>query len=277
MESILTNIIVQLIYFVVVVFVAGFLISLLNRLFYRIVKQQKAVCYATGFIGTPIHELSHALLCLVFLHRIDEIKLFQFDDGSGVLGYVNHSYNKRNVYQQMGNYFIGIAPILVGTLIVFFSTQLLLPDAFVRIGGQLSVLAGISDGGISWNSLSVVFQTLGVMIGTVFGAITTGWQWWLFILIVFCIALHMNLSGADIKGSLRGLPFVILILVVLNLALGFFGGVYRSFTSFMNLVGSYLMGTLLLSLIFSAICILIALLIRGIIELVSLIRKGRRA
>ena len=42
----------------------------------------------------------------------EEIRLFQPDLETGVLGYVNHSYNKRNMYKVLGNYFIGVAPIV---------------------------------------------------------------------------------------------------------------------------------------------------------------------
>lgn len=83
----------------------------------------------------------------------------------------------------------------------------------------------------------------------------------------------MNLSGADIKGAFLGLPFVVLIIVVINLILGFFfDSVYMSFVGFMGFAGSYLMGTLLLSLIFSAICIGIGGLIRGGISIVTVLR-----
>lgn len=276
-QTIIINIITQLIYFVGFIFLVGFLISLLNRLFYIIVKQKKAVCYATGFIGTPIHELSHALFCLIFFHKIEEIKLFQMDDKNGVLGYVNHSYNKKNIYQLIGNYFIGIAPIICGTIILYFATRFLLPTAFGEIGEYLSDLALLQAKGLSWNWFPYIFATLGGMIKAIFVDITSGFGWWIYILIVFCIALHMNLSGADIKGSLLGLPFVILVIAAINFILGFvwqFG--YISFVGFMNLAGSYLMGTLLLSLIFSSFCIVIGGMIRGGMSLIDAIKRLKK-
>lgn len=272
--TIIMNIITQLIYFVGFIFIVGFFISLLNRLFYIIVKQKKAICYATGFIGTPIHELSHALFCLIFFHKIEEIKLFQIDENTGVLGYVNHSYNKKNIYQLIGNYFIGIAPIICGTLIIYIATRFLLPNTYQTVGEFLGDLALLQGRGLSWNWFPYIFVTLGGMIKAIFMEITSGFGWWIYILIVFCIALHMNLSGADIKGSLLGLPFVVAIIVVINLILGFaWSSGYMSFVGFINSVGSYLMGTLLLSLIFSGICIAIGGMIRGCMSLVGLIRR----
>lgn len=273
-EDILMNIIVQLIYFVGFVFIVGFIISLLNRLFYVIVKHNKAVCYATGFIGTPVHELSHALLCLVFFHKIEKIKLFQIDDSNGVLGYVNHSYNKKNIYQLIGNYFIGVAPILCGTVIIYFATKFLLPDTYSEITKCLNELAPIQGTGLSEEWFVNMFVTLGGMIKAIFVGITTGYKWWIYILIIFCIALHMNLSGADIKNSLLGLPFVIIVIAVINLIFGFFiKSAYTDFLGFMNSAGSYLTGTLLLSLIFSAITIIIGLLFRGVISLFASVKN----
>ena len=39
----------------------------------------------TGWLGTPIHELSHAIMCLAFRHRIDEMALFEPDEDAGRL------------------------------------------------------------------------------------------------------------------------------------------------------------------------------------------------
>ena len=65
----------------------------------------------TGWIGTPIHETSHAILCWVFGHQIDAIALFEPDSREGRLGYVRHSYQRGDWWQEAGNLFIGLAPL----------------------------------------------------------------------------------------------------------------------------------------------------------------------
>ncbi len=114
----LINTLIQIGIFVVSIYVVGFIISIINKLFYKIAGTSKAVIYGTGIIGTPIHELSHALFCVIFLHKITEIKLFQINSEDGTLGYVKHAYNKKNIYHLIGNFFIGVAPILIGTIIL---------------------------------------------------------------------------------------------------------------------------------------------------------------
>ena len=141
MIAILINILTQVVQFIGIVYVVGFVIYLLNKLFYKIVKGNRAVCYATGFIGTPVHELSHALMCVVFMNRITEIKLFQIDEESGTLGYVRHSYNPRNLYQLAGNYFIGVAPIIMGAVILYFAMRFLLPETCGQISERMTALA----------------------------------------------------------------------------------------------------------------------------------------
>ncbi|MDR3490768.1 MAG: hypothetical protein P4M12_01845 [Gammaproteobacteria bacterium] len=46
---------------------------------------------ATAWLGTPIHELGHALMCLIFAHKIKDIKLLTLNQADGTLGYVSHS------------------------------------------------------------------------------------------------------------------------------------------------------------------------------------------
>ena len=260
---ILSNTLTQLIYFIGAVFIIGFAISLLNRLFYKISGGGKGICYATGLLGTPIHELSHALMCLIFFHRIEEMSLYNIDEENGVLGYVRHSYNSRNIYQVLGNYFIGIAPILGGGAAIYLAARFMMPTVYTDISAQLDAFASVAQLGEGWfgNTLSAATGILKAL----FLGINEGFIFWIFIIAAFCVALHMNLSGADIKGALGALPILITLLFAVNFAIGLISDeAYGVFVAFMNGVGAYLCAALLFSLILSAVCIVIALIVRVI-------------
>lgn len=67
-----------------------------------------------GWLGIVLHELGHAVMALIFRHKIMGIKLVQIHDieDSDSLGYVNLAGNRHSFYQKLGNFFIGIAPFL---------------------------------------------------------------------------------------------------------------------------------------------------------------------
>ena len=268
-KAVLFNILMQLIYFVGVVFLFGYVISVINKQFYVLVGRGRGVCYATGIIGTPIHELSHAVMCVVFMHKIDEIRLFQVDRQSGTLGYVKHSFNKKSPYQQLGNYFIGTAPIVVGTLVVFLLVKWIIPEAFGEINFYIDEFSKAQSQGAADIFSSAVDSTLGI-VGAIFSTISIGFPWWCFIILAMCISLHMNLSSLDIKGAVGALPILVALVAVLNFVMSFvFSEAYPYYVSFMNEAGAYLAAALLLSLALSLVSFAIAFLIRLFVWLPS--------
>lgn len=251
MLDVLLNTLIQFGIFVGAVFGVGFIISLINRLFYSLAGTSKAVVYGTGIIGTPIHELSHALFCLVFFHKIEEIKLFQISDEDGTLGYVNHSYNNKNIYQLIGNFFIGVAPILVGTVFLIGMLFLISPNTFSSITGTLSSSMIYSD----------IFPTLGEVIKAFFSGYTD-WKWWLYLILVILVAIHMNLSTADLKGTVIALPFIAIVLIIVNYAIYFINkGAYQSFLNVMMTGEVYLILVLSMSLMFSILTLVLGVII----------------
>lgn len=269
MAILIQNILMQLVFFIGVVYAVGFLISLLNRLFYGLVDHSKAVCYATGFIGTPVHELSHALMCVVFGHKIDEIKLFQVDDENGVLGYVRHGYNPKNVYQRVGNYFISVAPIVCGTMVLYLLIKWLLPETFTMMSAYLTAFSRYASKGLTMQNVSYLIGTFTGMAETLFFSYTVGSSWWVFVVLALCISLHQNLSGADIKGSLSALPILVGLLIVVNAVIYFIvPTAYFSFVGMMNTAGGFLTCGLLLALICSLIPVAVALAGKGVFKLI---------
>ncbi len=235
-------------------FVFGFLIALCNKWFYsNFGSHNTAVCYVTGFIGTPVHECSHALFCLIFAHKITEIKLFQINSEDGTLGYVTHSYNPKNIYQKAGNFFIGIAPMIVISALLYLFAYLIIPGT---LSDMTTLAKTISlDGGVG-NFFESVYR----IVYTFFAAATT-WQWWVFVIVGMFFALHMTLSNADIKGALSGLVIVLIIVLIIDVILRLVGdSTLQSFNNVVFSIGATLDIFLLLALIISIVACLFSLI-----------------
>lgn len=265
-EYIFSNVLLQLLYVVGSIFIIGFIINLLNKAFYRTTGYHSLAIYGTGFFGTPIHELSHALMCILFAHKIEEIKLFQIDNETGTLGYVVHSYNKKNIWALIGNYFIGIAPIACGAVLLFFGIKLLLPETFLAVSGELEQFSVYIGNGASWGWFSKLGELFFGFLSALFSEALNTYKWWIFIFLAMCIALHMNLSGADIKGALPSLPIVAIVIILLNVIFGVIStSFYSEYLHLANRVGGYIIGILLLSVTLSLFYVAIALLVKYII------------
>ena len=264
-EEIFMNVLFQVGMFIVFIYAFGYVISLCNKMFYKVTGNGMAMCVATGLIGTPIHEISHAIMCIVFGHKIEEIRLFAPDTKTGVLGYVNHSYNRKNLFHVLGNYFIGVAPIVVGSCFIYLMLYLLIPATFeelVLVMGDLAAFQVDFNENIFVFGLNVFTEAL----TTIFTIYECDFKIVIFFVVCLCIALHMNLSSADIKGSLGALPILILLIVILNVVMYFLtDSVYFGFLETISLISAYLIAMLSLSLVFSLIIFALGLVI-GLIK-----------
>lgn len=236
----------------------GFLIALCNKRFYaNFGNYGKAVCYVTGAIGTPVHECAHALFCLLFGHKITEIKLFRINSADGTLGYVKHSYKPKNIYHRIGNFFIGVAPIIVISALLYLLAWLLLPSFIADISGGMRVNDFIGNIGKVFTDLFGVIET--------FFLYCANWQWWAFVTVGMFLALHMTLSKADIKGALSGIALLLAVVLAVDAVLGLVSGdLLVAFTQGVLQVGSYLLCLLVLSLIISCIAVIISFIFRAL-------------
>lgn len=114
----------------------GFLIGWLNKSSRNYIYGAfgKPALYITSFIGTPVHEFGHYIMCKLFMHRVVEVKWFipSSVEKGGVLGYVKHSRHN-SLYQRVGDFFIGIGPLFVGSIIIIALSKLLMPNTFTTI------------------------------------------------------------------------------------------------------------------------------------------------
>ncbi len=268
MESIFSNFIYQLLLTVGVVVLFGSIIAFCRRMFCRIIGPSgPKILLITGFIGTPIHELSHALMCIIFGHKITDMKLYQPDSDDGVLGYVNSSYNPRNLYHQIGNFFIGVAPIICGSGVLIGLMYLLTPALCS------SVLAVFDSASLNLNSFNI--GVIGEFFSVFWKAILlildfsnmSNFLWWIFIILAFMISTHMEISPADIKTGAGGFGFIAGILLIADVVMYFIDdllstGLLSGVTSAIIGFSGTMVGFLGISAIFSIFMLFVAFIVK---------------
>ncbi len=207
-----------------------FVLSLLASIFSFLGKKNTFYIYncfgmnglvITGLIGTVVHEFSHMLFCLIFRHEIVEFSLFRpyksrFD---GVMGYVNHSCDRSSPYQMVGNFFIGIAPIIVGTGCMILFMSILLPEEFKAtyqtFNQNMAYMSNINSIG---DSLNIYINIVIAIIHNLNPFIGHSWpRYIVFIYIMYSITSHMDLSKEDIINSRAGLLVFIILTYLINL------------------------------------------------------------
>ena len=265
MELIIQNWITQFIAIVGIIYIYGFAVWGLNRLFYRTLGgNAHGVCVATGFIGTPVHELGHAIFCLLFLHRITDMKLFTPSADDGVLGYVSHAYNKKNIYHQIGNFFIGVGPILFGSAVLFLLMYFLSPDMYEGVvsnigkGSELSIASVVGAGK---DMLTAMFQT----------GDFSSYKQWIFFGLAILITLHMSLSPADMKGSVAGTGYIAVLLLLANAVVYYLplrGFSLYTMTAYFVDIGLAIAGFLTLAVIVAAAVALVGFVVKTVFSFI---------
>ena len=209
------------------VVICGLLVALCEWLFRLLLGDGvgRGIILGTSIIGTPIHECGHALMCLIFGHRITEMSLWQPSDPDGTLGYVSHSYNSRNPYHQIGNLFIGLGPIFSCLGILALLLALCFPHTW---SGYLDAASDMVSG--SGNPLTMLLEGFKLWPRMLAENSVAVWLKIIVIFVMLSISLHANLSPADIKGSLRAIPLYLVLVLI--------------FTVITSLMGRHVMNTI---------------------------------
>ncbi len=171
----------------------------------------------TGLIGTPVHELAHALACLIFGMPIVRMSMYNFFPAYGTMGFVNFSYRPGSLIHMIGRVVQGVAPLLAGGAITIWLLDLYAVAVFPE---------PTTEGILSWLHL-VATQTLDSAIdlglSTPIGALSA--------FIVVSIAIHAIPSRSDIRIGLSGLMTAIIIISLIILGIDTLAQLAQPFTS----------------------------------------------
>jgi hypothetical protein len=204
------------------IFIFGLLIQFISQLSFKSLANAfgPAGTYVVAWLGTPIHELGHAIFCLIFMHKIAEIHFFKPDETTGTIGYVYHKWNPKNPWQVIGNFFIGIGPMVLGCAVLFALFYFLIPDSAGTWGSILDSMGSIEKGSSMMVYLGVFKDTALSILSLIFTFSNLAlWQFWVFLYLSICVASNIRLSWADFKGSLSAIGCIILPFMILSLIL----------------------------------------------------------
>lgn len=257
-------------YFVGVIITAGFILDILRNATLKNFRKSTGgkLIVLTAMIGVPIHELGHLIFAIIFRHKIIKVRLLQFKRNESTMGYVEHSYNPLSIYQQIGNFFIGIGPIIGGTLSIILLMKFLLPPLYKQFI-DLSILnLNIKNLDIRL-FIDIMYSYGKIMVNMVSLENLRNLNFIVFIILSICIFSHISLSKADIKGAFKGLFVFYILVVIFNYSgvsnfiptsmLSIPSGFISDFVSVMN-YNILLTSFLVISLLFSFITYLISLL-----------------
>ncbi len=163
-----------------------------------------------GFFGIMIHEISHFIFALVFFHQIQDFKFIVLPHNvrkDNALGYVKHSWNSNSFWQNIGNLFIGTAPIYGCTAVIYLVIKYLIPEFYQNL---LELSQNLKHFSITnffsiFSGLDFTFSFKGILLGI------------LALIIILNITIGgFDLSNADLMNSKSA--FFVAVFIILSIA-----------------------------------------------------------
>ena len=161
-----------------------------------------------GGLGVVIHELGHAIFAFIFGHHVKKVQLLNFNyRNSGALGSVEHTWDERNLYQRLGNFFIGLAPYYMCSIVLYFLQKVMLNAQlnFTTLGADTEItLTGITESVLNNMKTSYASGTWSMIL--------------LYLVLTIMIAsTGYDLSDADFQTVNKGvLPWIVVQFVIGN-------------------------------------------------------------
>ena len=185
--------------------------------------------------------MGHALFAILFGHKIKEMKLFKPNSENGTLGYVTHTYNPKNLYHQVGNFFIGIGPVLMCTLVLLLMCRIFYHINFFNSSGiHLSSGTFASFSEIKKLMQDIWKEILFFVYACFKGELAAWWKTVIFLYLFYSIGSSITLSPSDLKLSFKGFLIIVILLFLFNAATLWIAGFnHEWFTGIQNFMSGF--------------------------------------
>lgn len=177
----------------------------------------------------------------------------------------------------MGNFFIGISPILAGGGVILLMVRLLTPEMFFAMKLETAEIRATFIGGFDGDAMASLFGGIGSMLGSFFALGNfLNWRWWICMLLSFSIAIHMEVSRSDIVSGLRGFGVISAMLLIADVILGLlFPNALSAVTSACVTAGIFIAFIMLIPAVFSLLIGVVSLMVIFVRESAKSIQNDR--
>lgn len=182
----------------------GLLVYICNKAFCALVGTGwgRPILLALHALLTPLREFAHLVAAMVTLHRVGDFCLLNLHDPEGEIGFVEHSYNRRNPIAVFGNYLFAILPAALGLVLSMLVVMIFFRGAFTGLSQSTVALVEAEAGFAEYARLAFGFlpamfresttSLLGKAVGT---------------LLLTLLSLGVYVSVEDLMNGLGGLLY----------------------------------------------------------------------
>ena len=169
----------------------------------------KPILFFLHIILTPLREFAHLAACIISFHRVSDFCLLNPYDPEGEIGFVEHSYNRKNPVAVFGNYLFAVLPAVLGLFLSAVVVSVCFRGAFGELSRAVSALVEAEAGFHEYAKLALGF------FPAMFRDATSG----IFAKIVGCvllllISLGVYVSLDDLLGAVSGMLLYALLAIV---------------------------------------------------------------
>lgn len=106
---------------------------------------------------TPVREFAHLVACVLTFHQVSDFCLLNLRDPEGELGFVEHSYNRKDPIAVFGNYLFAVLPAALGLFLSMVVILACFRGSFGTLSDSVSDLVKTGAGFSAYVKLALDF------------------------------------------------------------------------------------------------------------------------